>query len=523
MKLLLSSWMRELDDKAINHIGIPSIVLMENASQGAANFFAETFPLKDRYEHVIIFIGKGNNGGDGLAVGRILHQRGYKVEFILFSTPGRLNTDPKINFKIIKNLNLNYSIIQDETHLKKIKSRLKKYHPKNTLIIDALLGTGINKPVTSGLFASTIEFINKSGFKVAAIDIPSGLSEFFLPEEGKVVCADATATFQSLKTSHLHPDGNKYCGKIKIIDIGIPREFINQDKYYINITVPNDFEALLAFRELDSHKGNFGHGLTIAGSIEKPGAGILASFALLKSGAGLCTSALCFENRTTVVSKYPEIMTIIYDKTEDLYPAMMEFDCIVAGPGLGINKKTHDILKLLIKQAKVPLVLDADALNVLGQETSLLAGKRPYPLVLTPHPGEFARLTGLTIPEIMRDRMGACRDFAQKFNVYLILKGHHTIIATPEGKIFLNPTGNPGMATAGSGDVLSGMIAGMICQFSKQHSLETILQAAVFIHGYAGDLASRIKGQMALTATDILDFIPEAFESIKLNEYNTPF
>lgn len=525
MKLLLSSWMKELDTEAIESTGIPSIVLMENASRGAAKFFANEFPREKNFKNIIVIIGKGNNGGDGIAVGRILHQWGYIVQFILLCDPDQLNPDPKINFNIIKNLNLNYVIPKNETELETIFNDFITYPKNETVIIDALFGTGLNHPIKEGLHAQAINHINQSGFKVAAIDIPSGLSDAFLPEMGIHVNADVTATFQCLKTAHLHPDGNKYSGKIAIIDIGIPQEHVNRDKYYINIIKPNNFNKLLEKPAVDAHKGDFGHALTVAGSVDKPGAGILSSFATLRAGAGLCTAAVCFENRLAAVSAHPEIMTLAYKGKEDLLQALKPFNIIMAGPGMGNSQETFEIVSMLIEHAEVPLLLDADALNVLPEKLKLLEKSRRFPLIITPHPGEFARLTGRSTPEIRHARIEISREFAQRYNVYVILKGHHTIIATPgkPGKVFINPTGNPGMATAGSGDVLSGIITGMISRFIKKYTLETILQAAVFIHGFAGDLAAQEVGEISLTAGDISAHIPGAFQALIANDYKLPF
>jgi hydroxyethylthiazole kinase-like uncharacterized protein yjeF len=524
MKILYSQWMQELDAQAINGIGIPSIVLMENASKGAADCFAREFP-PDRYKQVIVVAGKGNNGGDGFAAGRILVQKGYQVEFILLSNPEQLNPDPKINFNILKNLGLKYTIVEHENQVQKIKEIFDKHHPADTFIIDAIFGTGLNKPVRPGLYAEVIRLINISPFKIAAVDIPSGLSDAFLPEEGPHVEADVTATFQSLKTAHLHPDGNKHCGRIRVIDIGIPGYLIENQKYYIHLIEPANFKDLLKNREVDAHKGTYGHSLTICGSIEKPGAGILSSFAVLKSGAGLCTAAACFENRTLPATVHPELMTLVYKKPTDLLPRLNEFNAILIGPGLGTGKQTADIISLVLEHSRAPLVLDADALSVLGEENrkEILKKSRQQPVILTPHPGEFSRLTGTSIPGIKKDRIGISKSFAGEFNVYVILKGHHTLIATPGGEVYVNPTGNPGMATAGSGDVLSGMITGMISQWINHHpdQLDRILQAAVFLHGYAGDLAVKETGEISLTATDITRFIPRAFQH--LHDYQTPF
>ncbi len=523
MKLLYAHWMQELDTETIDGLGIPSIVLMENASRGAADFFSEIFPLP-LYQNVVVVAGKGNNGGDGLAIGRILFQKGYHVEFMLLATPEKLNPDPKINHDILTRLHLPITIIADNTDFPRMAGILEKYQPADTFIVDALFGTGLNAPVKSGLYAETIHLISQSPFKVAAVDLPSGLSESFLPEEGPHVSAHATATFQCLKLAHLYPDGNMYCGTIRVIDIGIPHHFIARDKYYIHLSQPDTFTALFGKRQLDAHKGSYGHCLTLCGSIEKPGAGILSSYAVLKSGAGLCTVAVCPENRTIATTVHPELMTLIFQENSDWLARLKEFDVVLAGPGLGDNDKTATMVTQMLQQVESPLVLDADALNVLQRQPLkelLKLRLSQHPVIITPHLREFSRLTGVDVPEIRRNRIPIGRTFAREFNVYLVLKGHHTMIITPAGQVFVNPTGNAGMATAGSGDVLSGVIAGMVAQFARTQPLAVILQAAVFIHGYAGDLAVGETGEMSLTATDIIRYIPEAIQS--LDEYRSPF
>jgi len=520
MKIFTSEWMQELDSETIHSIGIPSIILMENASKGAADFFASQYPLPT-FKNIIIIAGKGNNGGDGLAAGRILHQKGYSVHFILLAQPQQLNPDPLINFNILQNLGLPFSIVDSEDHLWEISSILNAHHPSDTFLIDAIFGTGLNKPLKKGFFAEVIQIINRTSLKIASIDIPSGLSDSFLPEEGLHVTAAVTAAFQGLKTAHIYPDGNKYCGKIRIIDIGIPHHLIEKEKYFTRMIEPSSFQNLFEKREIDAHKGSYGHTLTICGSIDKPGAGILSSFAVLKSGAGLCTAAVPFENRTLSVSLHPELMTFIYTDVFRLLEHIKEYNALLVGPGLGNTKETAAVVPLLIENAEAPMVLDADALNALKDSLEILKRERRYPIVVTPHPGEFSRLTGLSTMDIKRDRISHARAFASGYNVYLILKGHHTIIAAPGGNIYLNPTGNPGMATAGSGDVLSGILAGMISQFSSVYPIEAILQAAVFIHGFAGDLAAQQFGEISLTASDILNFIPNAI--LHLDDYQNPF
>jgi NAD(P)H-hydrate epimerase len=517
MKVMFSSWMKELDRKAINDIGIPSIVLMENASKGAADFFAEEFPIKS-FKNVVVIVGKGNNGGDGLAVGRILSQKGYQVEFILLSASEKFNPDPKINFQIVKNLNLKYSEVAEPDEL---NAKLQAFCGHNTFIIDAIFGTGGDKPITDPFYSGIIQIMNNSGLKIASIDIPSGLSESFLPQEGAHINADATATFQCLKVSHIYPDGNKYCGKIRIINIEIPFKLLENKDYYLHLIQADDFKTLLKEREIDSHKGHYGHSLNVSGSIEKPGAGILSSYAVLKSGAGLCTLAVSPENRTIAVQSHPEVMTLIYQKINDIIERLEEFNCVLMGPGLGNNNKTYDITTKLIQYARVPVVLDADSVNVFQVGKEFFKNERETPIVLTPHPGEFSKLTGLSVQEIQKNRIIRSREFAIEYNVHVVLKGHHTLIASPDGQVFINQSGNAGMATAGSGDVLAGMITGMISQFGKTHNLKLILQAAVFFHGFASDLAVEKVGEMALTASDILDYISEAF--LKCDDFNTPF
>lgn len=521
MNILLAEWMRELDAHTINGIGIPSIVLMENASKGAAEFFAQTWP-RPQFKNVIVFAGKGNNGGDGLAAGRILALKGYDARFVLLCDPSKLNSDPKINFDILKRLEWHITVAHKPDQMDALRQMLKGFHASDTFIIDALFGTGLDKPVRPGLFADVIEMINSSGLPVAAADIPSGLSDAFLPEEAVHVFAHATATFHALKTAHLHPDGNKYCGSIRVVDIGIPYRLGDREEYYIRMTGPGDFDVVFKRREIDGHKGSYGHALTICGSLEKPGAGILSSFAVLKSGAGLCTTAVPVENRTVATTAHPELMTSIYKKPGDLLKRLHEFNALLIGPGLGAGKDTLDMVTLMLEKADAPIVLDADALNVLRpREHKDLLANRTHPVVLTPHPGEFSRLTGNSTAQVRSSRIALSRQFAQTYNVYVVLKGHHTLVACPDGKVFVNPTGNAGMATAGSGDVLSGMLTGMIAQSVKRIPIWTILQAAVFIHGYAGDLAAQETGEACLTASDITRFIPKAIKG--LDDYQSDF
>jgi NAD(P)H-hydrate epimerase len=517
MKILLSAWMKELDRLAMQSAGIPSIVLMENAAQAAAAFFAAEFP-PNRFPDCIVLAGKGNNGGDGLAIARLLLGRGYAVSVILLAAPEELSHDAKTNHDLLLDLGCDIQIVLSAPKLKKI---LDDCDVEGTFLVDAVFGTGLNQPVKTGLFAEAIEVVNASGIAVAAVDIPSGLSEGFAPESGIHIRARVTAALHSLKWAHLNPDGNPDCGTVRVLDIGIPADLASDKEFEIRLTEPADFVALLAPRKADAHKGAFGHALVVAGSEEKPGAGILAAVAALRAGAGLCTAAVSMRNRDLFILAHPEIMALPYEKPEELSGRLGDFSCVLAGPGMGNRLATLKTVSLLLRESHQPIVLDADALNVLQGQTRLLPTRSSRPLVLTPHPGEFARLTDKTIKEVQEDRLNLARDFAMKYGLYLVLKGHHTLCATPGGRVWVNQTGNPGMATAGSGDVLGGMIAGFIAQFHPLQPMEIILAAAVFLHGFAGDLAARRTGEMGLTASDIVASIPESI--LRLNEFQSPF
>ncbi len=343
----------------------------------------------------------------------------------------------------------------------------------------------------------------------------------FPPAKGCFVEPDVTITFQALKVAHIFPDDKKRCGEIFVSDIGIPSMHIDEEKYFISLTDPSDFEPLFVKRESGLHKGNLGHALVIAGSDEKPGASILSSVSVLRSGAGLSTCVVSEKNRDLIIRSYPEIMT--WNEKEFIETAEIpdEFNCVLAGPGMGTGENSKKMVKKILSISKVPVILDADAINLLKGDADILKEKREYPLIITPHPKEFSRISGKQISEILSDPVTLARDFAMEHNLYIILKGHYSLIVSPDGEVKINQTGNPGMATAGSGDVLGGVIAGMISQFKEKFQILKILQAAVFLHGYSGDIASSLKGEAPLIASDIVDNIHNAVA--KINEYQSEF
>jgi hydroxyethylthiazole kinase-like uncharacterized protein yjeF len=517
MKVLLNSWMREIDRAAIEQCGIPAIVLMENAARACASFFSREFP-RNKYPDCIVLAGKGNNGGDGLAIGRLLREQGYDVRVLLMARLPELSTAAKTNHDRLLDAGCLPETVGAAAQLKKL---LASCRAGETFLVDAVFGTGLTKPIREGFFADSFAVVNRSGIPVAAVDIPSGLGESFAPEAGIHVRARVTAALHGLKWAHLNPDGSPDCGRVRVVDIGIPRDLEKGDDYYIRLSEPTDFKALLVRRQRSAHKGNFGHALIVASSVEKPGAGILASYAALKSGAGLCTAAVPMFNRDLTVLAHPEVMTIPYEKAEELSSRLGDFSALLVGPGMGDSPATLRTVALLLQKTKAPLILDADALNVLAGRTSLLRTLRSRPLVLTPHPGEFARLIGKTVKDVQLHRLTLAREFAMKHGIFLVLKGHRTLTVSPQGAVWVNQTGNPGMATAGSGDVLGGMIAGFAAQFHPKFPMELILAAAVFLHGYAGDLAARQFGEMGLTAGNITAFIPKSI--LKINGFHSPF
>ncbi len=504
MKVLYSEEMQALDRLSINEGGIPSIVLMENASRATASVIKRDLP-PEKYPLVAVVAGTGNNGGDGLACSRILHQMGYESRTFIIGEPDKLKTDPSINYNILRKLGMSVESCKSTTELENFIIGCKG---RELIIVDALFGTGMSKPVKEGLFEETIELINRSEATVVSVDIPSGLSDQFLPEEGTHIYADITVTFQHLKVAHIYPDGNQFCGKIEVVDIGLPDQYLRSG--CTTMITPSAFGSVGDRVAVDSHKGSFGHVLTIAGSPDKPGAGILCSAAALKSGAGLCTAALSKEQSSDVVSRYPELMIKRYSSAKELFDDADFSTVTLIGPGLGTGVNTFDLLSAAITRTENVLVIDADGLNALANCKDFLQ-HAPGRIILTPHPGEFSRLLGVDSSEIRKNRIGLARDFARKYCVILVLKGHHTVVAMPDGTVSLNSTGNPGMATAGSGDVLAGVIAGMVARYGTADNLGEIVKRAVFMHGYAGDIGLETKGVEGLTATDILNNLSEAF------------
>jgi NAD(P)H-hydrate epimerase len=487
MKVLTAAQMREVDRRT-SEMGIPGIVMMENAGHRVVEFLAERFaPLPA--QRIVVLCGKGNNGGDGMVVARQLHTRFHPqaLHVVLLAAPEDLKGDAAANYKMLAACGCPvWREIPAEARLA-------------TLVVDALLGTGISGPA-AGVMLEGIRQIN-DGFplaKVVAVDIPSGMPSDSGQPAGECARADYTVTFTAPKVGQVLPPNCDGVGELVVGPIGSPPELY--EDAWLSLLEPEMFEELLEPRPAGGHKGTFGHVLVVAGSRDKSGAAAMAGLGALRAGAGLVTVASAASAIPVIASHAPELMTAPIEELDHL----VEGKTVIAmGPGLGRGPEIEAMVTRVVAEFEQPMVLDADAL---GWQANGL----PHIRVMTPHPGEMARLTGKTTAEIQRDRVGAARAFAMDRRVILVLKGQRTVIAFPDGRVWINPTGTPALGTGGSGDVLTGMIAGFLAQFPGQP--DQAVGAAVYLHGLAGEIGARALGEKCLIATDILRYLPDAME-----------
>ena len=503
MKLLTAAQIREADKYTIINEPVSSIDLMERAALTCTEWIMRNFP--DNYCFKI-FTGPGNNGGDGLAIARQLADKKYKTEVYQVKINKKLSDDSEINLKRLQN--------QKKVIINEISNnRDFPAIDKNEIIIDAIFGSGLSRPV-EGITAKIIQRINNCGNKTISIDIPSGLfSEDNTGNDPEaIIHADYTLTFQLPKLSFFLNKNQFYTGKWFINNISLNIDFINNCDSVFHYSEHSSVKSILKKRKTFDHKGNFGHALLIAGSKGKMGASVLSAKACLKSGCGLITVHTPVSGVNIIQTSFPEAMCSI-DKETDIFSEVNDintYSAIGIGPGIGIHPYTKKGMTDIIKRIKIPLVIDADGLNILSEDKTLLE-KLPENAILTPHPREFERLTGKIPGDYNIFRFLA--DFAVKYKCYLVYKEAYTKIATPEGKIYINPTGNPGMATAGSGDTLTGIILSFLAQgYSSEHA--SIL--AVYIHGLAADIYSEEYSEESLTAHEIINNLGKAFKTLKI-------
>jgi ADP-dependent NAD(P)H-hydrate dehydratase / NAD(P)H-hydrate epimerase len=512
MKIVTAAEMREIDRVTSTRFGIPSLTLMENAGTAVAEFVLSQYPQAKR---IGVICGKGNNGGDGFVVARKLHESGREVGITLLATSSELKGDSAEMFAklpvpavpVSSNKDLNRGPASEVFEA--------------DILIDAILGTGFRPPVR-GLYAEAIAALNASAATVVSVDIPSGADADVMGEQiGAVARSDAIVTFTAPRPAHVF--GLLTTGPILVAPIGSPEQAIISS-LNLNVITPVDLASVIGPRPPAANKGNFGHVLVLGGSLGKAGAPAMAGMAALRAGAGLSTVATPKCVVHTVAGFHPELMTEPLDQTEDgtisgTLPAKRRLDSLIqgkavlaVGPGISRNPETAKLVRSLVSKCKVPMVVDADGLNAFEGHAAELSGKGRS-LVITPHPGEMARLLGSPVTAVQRDRVNVARTFAREHGVIVVLKGHRTVIAEPNGVVWVNTTGNPGMATGGTGDILTGMVAGLIAQDPERITDAVI--AAVYLHGLAGDVACETMGEKSLIATDLLAALPEAFRRVQ--------
>ena len=509
MKLVTSDVMRQIDTAAIEQAGIPSLELMENAGRAIAQFIIADIAIDLDDAVFSIFCGKGNNGGDGFVVGRYLFLAGYEVQLFHIGAPSELSDDSKQNYDLIKELDIPVNEIKSIDDLSELL--------ESDFIIDAIFGTGFSGS-PKGISSELIEYINSQPQEIIAIDTPSGLSANDGCYDSAVVDADYTITLAQPKYGLYISPGREVAGEVSIVPIGIPDKIVDTFKIYNNLITPEYVYNTLPDRKPDGHKGTFGKLLLLAGSIGMTGAVVLAAKASLRSGCGLAKIGC-------PISTLPIIASSLIDATTyplpdvakkgalakrglgEIRKLVADQDALVIGPGIGRHFETKELICRLLLSLDKPAVIDADALHALNGELQILEDT-PANLILTPHEKEFFNLTVIEVPQEIHARIETARKFAIEHQTILVLKGSPTIVAHYDGNIYLNQTGNNGMAVGGSGDVLSGIIGSFLAQ-----GIEPIDSAlcGVFIHGLAGDIAAYELGERSMIASDIIDFLPEAF------------
>ena len=510
MKVLTAAQMREVDRRT-SELGIPSLILMENAGHRVMEVLEKYYsPLAG--QRIVVICGKGNNGGDGLVVARQIFTRirPRSLYVVLGGNASEMKGDAAANYQMLRAAGC------------EVSTSITPEMESATLIVDAVLGTGI-RGGAEGRSLELIRAIN-NGFpaaEVVAVDVPSGLDSDSGTLPGEAVHANHTVTFTAPKPCLVLSPACEYAGKVHVGVIGSPPDLYDKDaSIYLALSEPSLFAKLFAPRPRDSNKGLYGHVLVIAGARGKTGAAAMAGLGALRAGAGLVTVASAESAITAIAAHAPEIMTEPLPETDAgsistraldqsvLAAITAKKNVIAIGPGMGTHAETGQYIRRLVEESRLPMVIDADGLNALDRTD--LRGRAPR--IMTPHPGEMARLTGKSVAEIQADRIGIARSFAQERGIHLVLKGNRSAIAAPDGRVWINPTGSPAMSTGGTGDVLTGLIAGLLAQFPDQ--VEAAVLAGVYLHGRAGELGAAKLGEKSLIATDLFDYLPEAMREV---------
>jgi len=510
MKIVTAEEMRAIDRATSERFGVPPLTLMENAGGAVAEYVLEHHTAEQR---IVVFCGKGNNGGDGFVAARRLHGQGKKVQVILLADPSDLRGDAGVMFGKLP-------VPAIAVHsTEELKSDRVKFSLHAGLYLDAILGTGFRPPV-NGLYANAIAILNLSDATVVAIDIPSGAdADAMGTQTGTIARADTIVTFTAPRPAHVF--SLLTSGQTLVAEIGSPEEAI-VSALQLNVITALDIALLVGARPPESNKGSYGHVLVVGGSLGKAGSVAMAGMSVLRVGTGLSTVATVKSALGTVAGFHPELMTEPLPETnagtisadaQDRIEELAKGKSVLAiGPGISRQLETSGLVRALVAKIQLPMVIDADGLNAFEGRTDELNGKERT-IVITPHPGEMARLIGSSVADVQKDRLGAARKFAREHDLIVVLKGHRTLVVRPDGESWVNTTGNPGMATGGTGDILTGMVAGMIAQHPKDAYKATL--AAVHLHGLAGDVMRESVGEHSLVATDLLRGLPEAFRRIR--------
>lgn len=502
IKIFPTERVKELDRYTITNEPISSIDLVERAS---AAFVQEFCRHCSKQSRIVVFAGQGNNGADALAVARLLRDESYRVETFLFNPTEHLSPDCETNKqRLLATENVEFTEVTQDFEPPVLT--------EHDVVVDGLFGSGLSRPLTGG-FAAVVKYINRSDAEVISIDIPSGL--FGEDNHGNdpeaIVQADKTLTFGFPKLAFFFPENAGYVGEWKVLDIGIHPDIVRSTLTQYMMVTEEDIAEVFQPRERFAHKGTFGHALLIAGSKGKMGAALLAARSCLRSGCGMLTVHIPQRGEAMMQTAFPEAM-VSFDQNADHFTSVPEtatYSAIGAGPGLGQHLESATALERLLKTTDKPLVLDADALNIIASNNDLIS-HIPSHSILTPHPKEFDRIAGES--SCMEERLRKARSFAVSNKLCVVLKGAYTAVCTPEGNVYFNSTGNPGMATAGSGDVLTGIILGLLAEGIEP---ETAAVAGVFLHGAAGDLAAAYRSEESMIAGDITDMLGKAFKQIR--------
>ncbi len=519
MKVLTAEAMAAADQRAIVEIGVPGLVLMENAALGVVEAIGESFPDVQR---ISVLCGPGNNGGDGLAVARHLMTRDCLPRVVMVVSPDRLRGDALLQLEIVERLGLAVHVWEEEVSVSELIETTVA--PRGCeLIVDAMFGTGLARPL-EGRLAELVGAINELPLPVVAVDLPSGLhgSRFQLP--GPHLRADLTVTFAAPKVAHVLSPALESCGEVVVADLGLPRFLVEEAEGQLFVQSAEELRGLIEPRAAESHKGSYGHLLVVAGAPGTTGAAAMAVRSALRSGVGLVTAAVAEPLVPILEAVSLESMTLPVPhhdsgalgerSLELLLEAAAARSAMVVGPGLGRAPSTEEMVRSLVLDSERPLVLDADGINAFEGQASMLAeraaGDRES-VVLTPHPGELARLLEVPGAEIQADRPRFVSLAARETGAVVVLKGHQTLIADPDGDVVINPTGNPGMASGGTGDVLAGVIGALLAQ---GYDPRTASRLGCFVHGLAGDLSAERVGELSLVAGDLIEMLPQAFATL---------